>query len=84
MADTPSRAGIAGSYLQTVTYGYGRSQGQGSGWFGPQDPMLPTAPPEVAGRSWDFPTGFNLNTQPRRQQTETAITFRELRALAQS
>lgn len=82
MADTPSRAGIAGSYVTTVSYGsplFAQSQGSGSGWFGPSVPMAPTAPPEVAGREWDYPAGYNLNTRPRAYEP---ITFGTLRALA--
>ena len=48
-------------------------------WFGPAEPLPPMAPPEVAGRSFDFPVGVNLRTAPR---TDESIGFRELRALA--
>ena len=48
-------------------------------WFGPAQPLPPMAPPEVAGRSFDFPVGVNLRTAPR---TDESIGFRELRALA--
>ena len=81
MADVPTRAGVAGTYLQTQTaaYSYGASQGQGSAWFGPSAPMAPSAPPDVAGRQFDYPVGYNLNTRPRVYEP---IGFRDLRALA--
>ncbi len=48
-------------------------------WFGPSQPLQPVAPPEVAGRQWDYPFGANLNYIPR--STEP-IGFGDLRALA--
>src|SRR5271167_1920757 len=48
-------------------------------WFGPQQPLLPQAPPDVKGRQWDYPFGVNLNYVPR---SEGGISFAELRALA--
>ena len=35
------------------------------GWFGPQQPLAPFAPPEVKGRQFDYPFGANLNYVPR-------------------
>ena len=32
----------------------------GPDWMGPLPPMQPIAPPEVAGRTWDFIPGYNL------------------------
>jgi hypothetical protein len=41
-----------------ITYGgtgYPTSApGQGADWFGPLQPMAPVAPPEVAGRQFDY------------------------------
>jgi hypothetical protein len=51
----------------------------GQDWFGPRTPMLPIAPPEIAGRALDFLPGFNLHTQPR---VNEPVTFEMLRALA--
>lgn len=51
----------------------------GSDWFGPGLPIRSVAPPEVAGRSWDYQPGFNLQTQPRSQEP---ISFEALRAIA--
>ena len=56
-------------------------QGNGADWFGPLNPMNPTAPPEVRGRVFDFNVGFNLNQQPRAYEP---ISFADLRALAES
>jgi len=48
-----------------VDVSFGSSPGGGSGWMGPLQPMRPIAPPEVAGRAWDYVPGYNLNTTPR-------------------
>lgn len=48
-------------------------------WFGPLDPMPPMAPPDIAGRSFDFPVGVNLRIQPR---PDEPTSFAELRQLA--
>ncbi len=53
--------------------------GEGADWFGPQQPMPPVAPPEVAGRQFDYPSGYNLNLGPRAYEP---TGFAELRALA--
>ncbi|MEA1651827.1 phage portal protein [Nitrospirillum sp. BR 11164] len=67
-----SRAlGAAVSY--TVT-------GDASSWFGPLDPLPPSAP-EVAGRQFDFPSGYNLLQRPKAYE---GTRFEALRALADS
>jgi hypothetical protein len=48
-------------------------------WFGPLEPMTPLAPPEVAGRQWDFPAGYNLATTVRNFEP---VAFATLRGLA--
>jgi hypothetical protein len=48
-------------------------------WFGPQQPLVPQAPPDVKGRQWDYPFGLNINYTPR---SDSALSFGELRALA--
>lgn len=50
-----------------------------NGWFGPLEPMHPLAPPDVAGRQWDYPSGYNLATTVRNFEP---ITFATLRGLA--
>lgn len=87
MADAPSRGGTTGNWLSgpyavAVSFGNpngGIQRGTGADWFGPQNPMTPVAPPEVAGRQWDFPVGMNLATTPR---TFTPIGFHTLRTIA--
>ncbi len=48
-------------------------------WFGPLEPIAPSAPADVAGRQWDYPAGYNLSLQPRPQD---AAGFTALRSLA--
>jgi len=53
--------------------------GSGADWFGPLAPLNPIAPPQVAGRQFDYPPGYNLIARPRAYEP---IGFFELRALA--
>lgn len=53
----------------------------GSGWFGPLQPMQPIAPPQVAGRVFDFAPGYNLATTPRAYEP---VSFEVLRMMAES
>ena len=53
----------------------------GQSWFGPLLPIHPIAPPEVAGRTWDYVPGYNLATQPRAYEQ---INFHTLRCLAEA
>jgi hypothetical protein len=62
-----------------ITVSYGQTNATGSDWFGPLAPMKPTAPAAVAGRQYDFQSGYNLNQQPRSYE---AVTFTTLRGLA--
>lgn len=50
-------------------------------WFGPLEPLNPVAPPEVAGRRYDYRPGLNIITQPRGDER---TSFVQLRALADS
>ena len=55
------------------------ARGTGADWFGPLNPLSPIAPPDVAGRRFDFPPGYNLVTRPRAYEP---IGFHELRGFA--
>jgi len=52
-----------------------------STWFGPMQPLQPQAPADVAGRQFDYPVGFNLDTRPRAAEP---VSFAQLRGLADS
>jgi hypothetical protein len=58
---------------------FGGSMNGAADWFGPLDPQAPGAPAEVAGRQWDFPSGYNLTIRTRSYE---AVSFADLRALA--
>ena len=71
-------------YQVTISSNYDRSQGiirnGPEDWFGPLNPMEPIAPPEVAGRQFDYPHGYNLVNQPRAYEQ---VGFQMLRSLAE-
>lgn len=69
------------AYRLTVTgdKSAGIIQNTGADWFGPLNPMAPVAPPEVAGRAFDYAPGANLELTPRAYE---AIKFQDLRNLA--
>ncbi|REF86438.1 phage portal protein [Methylovirgula ligni] len=67
-------------YEVSVSYGQPGAAGQGADWFGPLAPITPLAPPEVSGRQWDYPSGYNLATTPRIYEP---ISFHTLRGLAE-
>jgi len=50
-------------------------------FFGPGWPLPPLAPPEAAGRQFDYPVGYNLLVTPR---GDLPISFLDLRNLAQN
>ena len=66
-------------YDLNVTYGKPGAAGLGPDWFGPLAPITPLAPPEVAGRQWDYLSGYNLSTVAR---GTAPISFATLRGLA--
>ena len=57
----------------------GIARGSGADWFGPLNPLNPIAPPDIAGRRFDFPPGYNLVTRPRAYEP---VGFAELRGFA--
>ncbi len=76
----------ASPYQIQVSYGANRNptstgiaRGTGADWFGPLNPLTPIAPPDVAGRRFDYPPGYNLVSRPRGYEP---IGFHELRAFA--
>jgi hypothetical protein len=50
-------------------------------WFGPDLPMLSSAPPGTPPRTLDYPVGYNINIQPRNLEP---ISFDQMRSLADS
>ncbi|MEI8032992.1 MAG: phage portal protein [Chlorobiaceae bacterium] len=74
----PTRRPISDTLLQTVIRG-GQFIDPTQEWMGPNRPMAPSAPPEVAGRQFDYPVGYNIQVQPREAEP---VTFKQLRALA--
>lgn len=79
---TPSREyPIEPSLVQRLTSGlrYALTGRAPEEWFGPSEPMAPQAPPEVAGRQFDYAAGYNTRTTPRSGE---AVSFEQLRALA--
>jgi hypothetical protein len=68
-------SGIASTGIAST----GIARGNGADWFGPLNPLSPIAPPDVAGRRFDFPPGYNLVTRPRAYEP---VGFHELRAFA--
>lgn len=78
---TVTEAGAPGQLADGSQQGSsgGIQRGTGADWFGPLNPMEPTAPPDVAGRRLDLPSGYNLTQQPR---AYNAISFPQLRYMA--
>lgn len=66
-------------YEVNVTFARSDAAGKAENWFGPLAPITPIASPEVAGRQWDYPAGYNLSTVARPYEP---ITFAMLRSLA--
>ena len=51
-------------------------------WFGPQNPIIPTAPEGTKGRTWQYTPGYNLLTGQRRPLEP--LSFQDLRMLARN
>jgi len=65
-------------YEVNVSFAAATKTGESAGWFGPSAPVTPLAPPEIAGRQWDFPAGYNLSTLSRPYEPVTFVTLRAL------
>lgn len=70
---------VALSQPNVSTYGGAYGGGEGANWFGPSNPQTPFAPPQVAGRLFDYPAGYNLQTRPKSYEP---IGFETLRQFA--
>jgi hypothetical protein len=66
-------------YEVNVSFATSGSSDKAESWFGPLEPITPLAPPQVTGRQWDYPAGYNLSTLTRPYEP---ITFTTLRSLA--
>jgi hypothetical protein len=76
---TPISPGIIARVTQSARYIV--SGVSPTTWFGPSQPQQIMAPPEVAGRRFDYPTGYNLTYTPGGNDGG-GVSFTELRALA--
>jgi len=70
-----------GRDLSTTPVSPPEAPGVGADWLGPNVPMRPTAPAEVAGRVRDYLAGVNLTTTAR---SEEFVGFQELRCFAEA
>lgn len=83
MADkTPIDAGLLARAVQAVKYTLTGKPDKT--WFGPGQPVAPQAQDELGarGRAFDFPVGVNTRRDSR--DGESGITYKQLRALADS
>lgn len=76
---SPSWAGKTSFEISRQVINHVKETGKLPDWFGPSQPLHPFVSPELAGRSIDYPTGFNLRTQPR---GDAKISFATLRDIA--
>lgn len=76
---TPLDAGFIARAVAGFRFAF---TGKGGDWFGPATPIAPMAPKEVQGRRFDYQFGVNMqSTRPRHSE---AVSFEQLRALADS
>ena len=76
---TDLNPGLVSRVAQAVRYAV--SGNAPVAWFGPMQPLQPMAPADVAGRRYDYPVGYNLDTRPRGNEP---VSFDSLRVLADS
>lgn len=76
---TPVEPGILARVVAGLGYA---ATGKTPEWFGPGEPIEPTAP-QTAGRQLDFIAGYNLQTTPRKAGVE-GVGFADLRQIADS
>jgi hypothetical protein len=74
---TPIPAGVVARASGALRYVL---TGDASNWFGPLTPLQPMAPPDVEGRQWDYPTGWNI--QQNNKLADSGVSFSDLRNLA--
>ncbi len=68
-----------GGAPETIT-GSGPNRTKIEPWMGPSQPIQPIAPrQDVAGRQFDYPVGYNVQTRPRAYE---GLSFETLRGLA--
>ena len=81
MTITPVKTDLDPGFVARVAAGikYAVSGVAPNGWFGPQQPMQPSAPPEVKDRAFDYPVAYNINITPRSYEP---VGFPQLRDLA--
>jgi hypothetical protein len=82
MAENRNTAGkaVPASLIAQVAAGIRYTfTGKAPDWFGPLSAPPPQAPEDVAGRRFDYPTGYNINSTPRQDE---AISFGQMRAFA--
>jgi hypothetical protein len=75
MTDTPPRPPLLARIAAAVGY---VTSGRAPDWFGPGTPIAPQAPPEVAGRRFDYPSSSNLQSTPRADEEISAGQLRNL------
>ena len=79
-------AGIASSLVARIGAGLMTIAGvdPGNDFFGPGQPIEPVAPPDAAGRAFDFPVNVNVQWQPKTEASDQGTSFDQLRGLADS